>query len=464
MAGLGRRRGDDPALLREYQEDDRLSAAANEGDRSAAGAFLERNQRLLATTARRLAAGAVEPDDLLSDALVNLLTLWKSGTGPMEKASAYVIRSMRNRMIDEFRSPRSRVLPLVDAEDHLPTVTQDTRHIDLGREYTRVRQALLLLPADQQHVLRATIIDGRKPAELEEELDRSASSIYALSLRARRALRRAMLRVMLEEDAPPEECRHAATRLPPVIAADVDETGDAPGMDHIRGCRRCRRVWGRFASTASLLGVVTCLLVGGVVFTPTSAQAAEHPSSEPRGQTVAPPRTRGAARGKGAGRAGAGWSLGTLVWSALPFVAIASGLAILAFAVLPPLLAEPEAEGGVAGDSDLVVTSQVLEPGRASLDISLTGRGDTSTVTLLLPAGVTVASTPDGWDCQTTDAELDCAIDGPPHGVIELIDSRAEQAGDYRLTVSATVGEQTVTGTAWGQIADDVQTVRASID
>ncbi len=53
MAVRARQRTIDPAILREYAEDDRLSAAANAGDRAAAGMFLLRNQRMLLTTARR---------------------------------------------------------------------------------------------------------------------------------------------------------------------------------------------------------------------------------------------------------------------------------------------------------------------------------------------------------------------------------------------------------------------------
>ncbi|MGN7966495.1 sigma-70 family RNA polymerase sigma factor [Microbacterium sp. 22179] len=463
MAVRARQRTIDPAILREYAEDDRLSAAANAGDRAAAGMFLLRNQRMLLTTARRLATSGIDPDDLLADALVGLLSLWKSGTGPKEKAGAYVIRSMRNRMIDEFRSPRSRVLPLVDAEDNLPTVMQDTRHIELDAEYRRVRAALLLLPDDQQQVLRATIIDGRKPAELEEELGRPASSIYALSLRARKGLRRAMLRVILEEDDPPAECRHAATRLPPAVTEDVDDAADSAGMEHIRDCPRCRAAWGRFGTTASLLGVATVLLIGNIVLGPSSAEASEEPTSDAEpsaGSSSAGSSSAGSSapsvRGGGAASV---WQVVGNIW---PVLAIVAGLGILGVVVVPPVIERIAAPAPVV--SELVVTSDITGQGTATLAVSLTGREESSTVSLTLPEGLAVVAAPTGWECRPTDAALVCTVEGQPDGLFVLSDVRVEQVGDYRLEVSAVIGDQTLTGSAWGQIGPDSQTVRASID
>ncbi|MCK2030039.1 sigma-70 family RNA polymerase sigma factor [Microbacterium galbinum] len=468
MAVRARQRTIDPAILREYAEDDRLSAAANAGDRAAAGMFLLRNQRMLLTTARRLATSGIDPDDLLADALVGLLSLWKSGTGPKEKAGAYVIRSMRNRMIDEFRSPRSRVLPLVDTEDNLPTVMQDTRHIELDAEYRRVRTALLLLPDDQQQVLRATIIDGRKPAELEEELGRPASSIYALSLRARKGLRRAMLRVILEEDDPPAECRHAATRLPPVVTEDVDDAADSAGMEHIRDCPRCRAAWGRFGTTASLLGVATVLLIGNIVLGPTSAEASEEPTrdAEPPAESsssVSPsagsPSVGSSAPSVRGGAAASVWQVVGNIW---PVLAIVTGLGILGVAVVPPVIEQIAAPAPIV--SELVVTSDITGQGTATLAVSLTGREESSTVSLTLPEGLAVVAAPTGWECRPTDAALVCTVEEQPDGLFVLSDDRAEQVGDYRLEVSAVIGDQNLTGSAWGQIGPDSQTVRASID
>lgn len=463
MAVRARQRTIDPAILREYAEDDRLSAAANAGDRAAAGMFLLRNQRMLLTTARRLATSGIDPDDLLADALVGLLSLWKSGTGPKEKAGAYVIRSMRNRMIDEFRSPRSRVLPLVDTEDNLPTVMQDTRHIELDTEYRRVRTALLLLPDDQQQVLRATIIDGRKPAELEDELGRPASSIYALSLRARKGLRRAMLRVILEEDDPPAECRHAATRLPPVVTEDVDDAADSTGMEHIRDCPRCRAAWGRFGTTATLLGVATVLLIGNIVLGPTSAEASEEPTSDAEPSAESPsagsPSVGSSAPSVRGGAAASVWQVLGNIW---PVLAIVTGLGILGVVAVPPVIEQIAAPAPIV--SELVVTSDITGQGTATLAVSLTGREESSTVSLTLPEGLAVVAAPTGWECRPTDAALVCTVEGQPDGLFVLSDDRAEQVGDYRLEVSAVIGDQTLTGSAWGQIGPDSQTVRASID
>ncbi|WP_254791517.1 RNA polymerase sigma factor, partial [Curtobacterium sp. MCBA15_005] len=58
----------------------------------------------------------IDPEDLLSEALVRLVEKWASGNGPSEHVNAYVIRSMRNRVIDELRSPRSKTDAVEDEQ------------------------------------------------------------------------------------------------------------------------------------------------------------------------------------------------------------------------------------------------------------------------------------------------------------------------------------------------------------
>lgn len=181
---------------------DKLAHDANAGSRVAAGTYLRNNLSYLQHMGRGIAQGRIEADDLVADALSALLAVWAKGTGPTSSVNSYVIRSMRNAMIDERRSPRSRVESIADMDDALPPEQLSTRDIDLHREYGYVTAALLSLPPDQQTILRATLIDGRKPADLEGELQRPASALCALGLRARTALRRTTLRVVVEEDAP----------------------------------------------------------------------------------------------------------------------------------------------------------------------------------------------------------------------------------------------------------------------
>jgi RNA polymerase sigma factor (sigma-70 family) len=252
---------------------DEHAAAANAGDRDAAGIYLKENLQYLTSMARWLAGNTMDPDDLASECIANLLALWKRGKGPTAQPNAYLIRSMRNRLIDERRSPRSRVLGLSETEHQLPPQHLATRRIDLHREFQYVQDALLSLPDDQQRVLRATVIDGRKPAELSAELNRSPSAIYSLNHRAKASLRRATLQQVLSDGAS-RECRHAAARLPDTIAGSPDDVADLRATEHQRSCDRCRAAWARFSSMAAL-GILALLVAGNTVLQTTPANASE---------------------------------------------------------------------------------------------------------------------------------------------------------------------------------------------
>lgn len=445
--------GDQAAQERAAADED--ASAANAGDVAAASAYLARNLSYLTSIARWLARdalGAVDPDDLAAEAIANLLTLWSQGRGPLSNPNAYLIRSMRNRIIDAHRSPRSRVQGLSDAESELPPEYMSTREIDLHREYGYVRQALSSLPEDQQTVLRATVIDGRKPAELEEELGRPASAIHALGHRARVGLRRATLRIVLEEDAP-EECRRAAGRLPKTITTDVDESPDSAGMRHIRTCERCRAAWGRFGGM-STLGLVSLLVAGNVLGGGGAAEASEQPSSgsEPRAGRRPRPRPRG----RDAAVLGAsvvGIAAGVVILA----ISLPAAIGELTSAANPPAATSSSAVAGAAADFE--VTSFADGEGRATLDIRLRIEGELE-LTLVVPQGMAVAASPEGWDCTAGSTRVSCVLSDEKEGVFELTDERTDQAGVYRMEVLGDHEGRHVAGFAQGTLTDEEQTVR----
>lgn len=177
-----------------------LVAAAAAGDRAAAGAYFQKNRRLLMTMARRIGGGVLEPDDLFSEATLILLSKWSQGAGPNRYATAYLLQIMRNRVKDELKSARYGVVAFSELAEITHEDEEAIRVIDLHSEYAVLLRALDSLPAAQRDVLVATVVNGRKPRELEEELGRPASSIYSLALRARMGLRTAMLRFEPEEE------------------------------------------------------------------------------------------------------------------------------------------------------------------------------------------------------------------------------------------------------------------------
>ncbi|MBN9106773.1 MAG: sigma-70 family RNA polymerase sigma factor [Propionibacteriaceae bacterium] len=222
--------------------DTELTGLAADGHRHAAGELLSRHLHLLTVMSRRIATPTIDPEDLLGEAIANLLTKWAQGQGPREYAEAYVIRSMRNRVADELRSPRSRVISLDPDWQPVPVESPDYDRVERHQDFEMVRDALAKLPADQRRVLLATVVDGRKPGDLVAEFERPAGAIYSLSRRAKLNLRRALLQVMLERKAP-AECRAYSSQLPPSIDTDLLDQLDFAGPRHIRECGRCSAAW-----------------------------------------------------------------------------------------------------------------------------------------------------------------------------------------------------------------------------
>lgn len=431
-------------------EDDRLATAANRGDRAAAELYFTRNLPYLTSIAAWLVrdrGNILDSDDLASDAIAALIALWAQGKGPESGANAYVIRSMRNRLIDEFRAPRSRVTPL-EAERVEPSIEHSTREVDLHREFTYVKAALASLPSDQQAILVGTLVEGRKPGDLQVQLNRPASAIYSLNRRARVGLRRATLRVLLEENAP-AECRHAAARLPDQVALTVEETNGGGGMDHVRTCARCRKAWARFGAMASTLGVCALFAVSGVLRAP-AAQASESELSPPR-RDMPPSRVRSAVR------------VVQGHWVTIVSVAaLVGGLGIAALSI-PGVVAAINEAKVVPVAADLQVTTRTTGDGSAEMVAEYHAADPSSQYTVTLPEGVSFDSTPVDWDCEVSASTATCSTEGAMPGRFGLIDSRERPIGNYRVEVNAEADGQAITGFAQGRIEPRELTVTARL-
>lgn len=197
---------------------------------------------LLRALAHRLAGPSVDPDDLLAEAVFATVRRWREGSGPQRHVTQYVVAAMRNRIKDELKSPRSRTEPIDDLG--LPASSRATDRAELLIEFDLVRRAFLELPEDHRAVLAATIIDGRRPRELQDELARSPAAISALAQRAKLNLRRRMLRLLLKQSAAFPACAAAVDSLPADVAAGPPDPH--PRAGHYADCERCRELWREF--------------------------------------------------------------------------------------------------------------------------------------------------------------------------------------------------------------------------
>ena len=343
-----------------------LLARAARGDRAAAGAYLAQQLPALQRSARRIAGSRMDPDDLLADAIEGLLARWADGGAEIAAPRSYLLASMRNRVINETRAPRSRSTSLdPEAEFEDPSAPATDATVELDHELAWLRLALGKLSEAHRGVLREDADPGavppsergsdeRSPGERSPG-ERSADARQSLRARARRALRRAYLQVVLEEGAPPA-CHSAISRLPSRVGDSPESTPDAP--EHFRGCSRCRNRWLVFASLAGGLGIA------GIAIAPAGNPAAHADGLVDPG--ALPGGTADSEASKELSAAGGRTRSGRRV---APQRVIASGVAVagigilLALAAVLPQLPRPWAGGGT------------LDPGRGSTEAVGPGAG-----------------------------------------------------------------------------------------
>jgi RNA polymerase sigma factor (sigma-70 family) len=171
---------------------DRLTVSAQ--DREIASTVQRERGRLLAFIRRRI-ADAAEAEDVMQDALYELVLAYRM-MQPVEQAGAWLTRVARNRIIDRFRS-KSRERPTG------PPATGDAEHdeafedllpaADGGAESSVIRELLLgeieaaleELPHEQREVFVAHELDGLSFKELSA---RSGVSVNTLLSRKRYAV------------------------------------------------------------------------------------------------------------------------------------------------------------------------------------------------------------------------------------------------------------------------------------
>ncbi len=147
---------------------------------------------LLSAMSRRLARDIVEPEDLLQDAILNLLERYANSSERPESINAYLIRSMRNRVIDLIRSPSRQVKSFDPA--YLPSVAPHARGVAPETTWVvmEVRRALDALPPLQREIAVQVLVLGRKPGDVAAETGRAPDAVYSALRRARRSLQTAL--------------------------------------------------------------------------------------------------------------------------------------------------------------------------------------------------------------------------------------------------------------------------------
>lgn len=418
------------AIRRAHTSEGRELRASHGTERLAQ--HLGENWGLLVGMARSLAGLAIDPDDLLSEALFTTFRKWRTNPGEIEHINAYIISAMRNRVKDELKSPRSKTTYLSGVEELVADTHPTLPRIDLHAEIVLLREAMTLLPEDQRRVLQALYFEDEKVGRLTEPLRRSRPAVSQLIRRAKSNLKRTMLKILLERDAPTPACRRAASRLPEKVD-DVPPTSGNVGR-HVRQCARCRRTWGQFTtySAFAFIGALTiCSSVFGGFVQPAAAAALATSTSG-----ASEPGTTERSRRR--------WRL--LTTATLVATGIAAGT-YLVWAI-PQQLALDASHFHVA-----------TAPGPAqsvTYDVSFDSDAQNWTIESLeieAHAPAESVAAPDGWECQTVGGDVQCSTSLNTPVDASFLVTYAERMPPYELRLIA----QTPAGAMIEGIATDEQ-------
>jgi RNA polymerase sigma-70 factor, ECF subfamily len=141
-----------------------------------------------------------EAEDVTQQIFAKLLTALARYEPRSVPFSAWILRVAHNASIDHVRARR-----MVPCEE-VRNPEQEAE--DIGRErLTDIREALESLPAEQREVIVLRFIAGLSPCEIAERLGRSEDAVHGLQHRARRTLRRELVRL---ESAPAAVARVAS--------------------------------------------------------------------------------------------------------------------------------------------------------------------------------------------------------------------------------------------------------------
>lgn len=234
----------------EVDDDHVLVQRASKGERQAADLYLRRHWQRLQRSARYIAGWRGDPDELLASAVTSTWSKWVNGTGPDRNVTGYIAQSMRNRLLDDIKSPRSKEVSLDDEQVTLAGVS-DTYDIELQMDRDVVAAALGSLSDDHRTLLIRVLIEGTPARELTGDFQQSAAWIHTTLYRAKKRLRSALLSASLRQACTSTGCRARQDRFSAASGGMIVGQEDSELLAELWRCGDCSQGLRDFEALAS---------------------------------------------------------------------------------------------------------------------------------------------------------------------------------------------------------------------
>ena len=225
-----------PERVRGPVDEDELLAAVRSGDTGAYAELYRRHHAEALRLARRL-GGPHECDDIAQEAFLKVLKTIMRGGGPQRGFVAYLMRAVRNEVIDRQRRAREVAVEDVETVDAESSSIPDG--VDDRIEQDLVQRAFTTLPQSWQQVLWLTEVEGLPPRAVAPQLQQSPNAVSQLSRRAREGLRTAWLQAHVDATSVQEPCRQVAGSLGAYERGQLTAARASRVTAHLEGCVRC---------------------------------------------------------------------------------------------------------------------------------------------------------------------------------------------------------------------------------
>ncbi|WP_082369312.1 sigma-70 family RNA polymerase sigma factor [Arthrobacter sp. ERGS1:01] len=211
-----------------------LVARTRAGDNEAFGELWERHRQAALRAATSLTSDH-DPEDLVQEAFLRILTAIRSNAGPREVFRAYLYTVLRSISMS-WKSPHGATTDL-DILDYVSDPEDSFENQIIDKSITG--RAFASLRPEWRTVLWYSEVEGMTPRDIAPLLGMTANTIAALTYRAREGLRVSWLQAHLNDAQADKNCQWTVERLGKYNRNSLSQRNRDRVQEHLTTCIKC---------------------------------------------------------------------------------------------------------------------------------------------------------------------------------------------------------------------------------